>query len=98
MNITETISFDPDKPAILSIRKTGTVNLFAVGLLKSQVLKKHKAVIPSLLTVLKGAIAFRMKDETISLKQYDTYDIPVNVEHEVAGVDEENIFTVLQEK
>lgn len=98
MNITESISFDPNKAAILSIRKTEAVNLFAVGLVNTQVLKKHKAVIPSLLTVLKGSIEFRMKDETICLNQFDTYDIPIDVEHEVAGVDQENIFTVLQEK
>ena len=98
MNIAENISFNADKPAILSVLKTESVNLFAVGLLKNQMLKKHNTVIPSLLTVLKGSLEFRIGNDKIIFRQFDTYAIPLNIEHEVEGVDEENVFTILQEK
>ncbi len=98
MNILKTIAFKPEKPTVLSIRKTETINLFAVGLLRNQLLKKHKASIPSLLTVLTGSFEFRIDGEKILLKQFDTFQIPVDVEHEVEGLDDQNVFSLLQEK
>ena len=98
MNILNTIAFNPEKPAVLSIRKSETINLFSVGLLKNQLLKKHKASIPSLLTVLTGSFEFRIDGDKILLNQFDTFQIPVDVEHEVEGLEERNIFTLLQER
>ncbi|RLD20839.1 MAG: hypothetical protein DRI69_05545 [Bacteroidetes bacterium] len=98
MNILKAIVFNLEKPAVLSVRKTDTINLFAVGLLKNQLLKKHKASIPSLLTVLTGSFEFRIDNKNIRLAQFDTLQIPVNEEHEVEGLDERNVFTILQEK
>ena len=98
MNIFKNIEFTSEKPAVLAVRKTDKINLIAVGLLKNQLLKKHKASIPSLLTVLKGSFEFRIENDKIKLNQFDTYQIPVNIEHEVEGLDNKNIFTLIQEK
>lgn len=98
MNILEKIPFSSDKPAVLSVRKTEKINIIAIGLLEKQVLKKHKTSIPSLLVVLKGAILFRIKNETIVLKQFETYQIPIHIEHEAEGVDKKNCFMLTQEK
>ncbi|WP_222931416.1 hypothetical protein, partial [Xanthovirga aplysinae] len=87
-----------ERPAILPIRKSEKINLIAIGLLKDQILKKHKAAIPTLLTVLKGSIEFRIENDKIRLLQFDTYQIPVNIEHEVEGKEERNVFTLTQEK
>jgi quercetin dioxygenase-like cupin family protein len=98
MNIADEIVFNKLKPFILSIRKTETMNVFAVGLLKGQVLSQHKTPIPALLVVLKGAILFRINSEEIELAAMDTYQIPVDVLHEAVGVEEENIFMITQER
>ena len=39
-------------------QKTAKIHIFAIGLLKDQLLPRHKAHIPSLLTVLQGQVAF----------------------------------------
>jgi len=98
MNVLETINFTADKPAILAVRKTNNINVIAVGLLQNQLLKKHKTSIPTMLLVLKGNVEFTIEGEVIALKQYDTYQIPVNIEHEVKGLAGENCFLLTQEK
>ena len=40
---------------------------------------------------------FLIETEGIKLKQFDVYKIPVNVEHEIVGLANENLFTVAQE-
>ena len=98
MNIEKEIKFNPDKPSVLSVLKTDSLNLLAVGLLKDQILKKHKTQIPTLLTVLKGFIPFHINNKKTIFNFSDTYQIPVNTEHEVRGIRPENIFTLTQEK
>lgn len=98
MNILEQITFDPTKPAVVSILKNDRLNYLAIGLLAGQLLKKHQTHVPTLLTVIKGEVVFLVGQDRIPLKQYDIYEIPVSVEHAVQGVQEENIFTLIQEK
>ncbi len=96
-NITKNISFDTEKAHVLSLKKGDKLNYFAVALGKNGVLKKHKAPVPSTLVVLLGELNFIMENETVHLHQFDVYDIPIDIEHEVAGLGEENLFTVSQE-
>ena len=98
MNIAKEIKFTFEKPAVLPIRKTETVNIFAIGLLKNQVFAKHKTQQPALLVVLQGALLFRINSEEIKLSALDTYQIPVDIEHDVTGMGEENIFLITKEK
>ncbi|PZX52073.1 cupin domain-containing protein [Algoriphagus chordae] len=98
MNILENLAFASERPSVCPIQRTDKTNYFAIGLLHEQILKKHTANVPSLLTVVKGEIEFFINGETIHLKEFDTYDIPVMVEHEVKGVKDKNIFTIVQEK
>ncbi len=98
MNIFEDISFNEDKPSVISISKTDRLNYLAVGLAKGQVLQKHKTLNPTVLAVLRGEIEFSIDNKEILLTEGDTYKIPVLIEHEVLGLDEENIFTLIQEK
>ena len=98
MNILKDLQFNSDKPAVLPLRKTEKINVIAVELLETQIQKKHKTSIPSLLTVLKGSFMFSKEEETIELKPFDTYQIPVDTIHEVHGLEKQNIFTLTQEK
>lgn len=97
-NIASNIEWHEERPAIFKIHHTDKINFFAVGLLKSQLLKKHSTKVPTLLTVLKGSIEFYINDDKLILNQFDTYQIPVTIEHEVLGLEEENIFTLMQER
>lgn len=96
-NIHKNLTFSNDKPSVYSIKKSDKLKYFAVGLGAGAVLKKHTAPVPSTLVVLKGEIEFHINNEVHHFRALDVYDIPVEVEHEVVGVGEENIFTVSQE-
>ncbi len=98
MNIAKEIKFNNEKPFVLPIRKTETVHIFALGLLKQQIFAKHKTQIPALLIVLQGSLLFRINSEEIRLVALDTYQIPLDTEHDVTGLDEENIFMITKEK
>ncbi|MEP0710586.1 hypothetical protein [Algoriphagus sp.] len=98
MNILENLAFTDERPSVCPIQRTDKINYFAIGLLQGQILKKHTANVPSHLTVTKGEVEFFINGETIHLREFDTYDIPVMVEHEVKGIKEKNIFTIVQEK
>lgn len=98
MNILKNMAFHNDRPSVCAIKRTDKINYFAIGLIHDQFLKKHTVKDPSLLTVLQGEIEFLINDGTIILKEFDTYEIPVRVEHEVKGVKTRNIFTIVQEK
>lgn len=97
MNILKTIQFHPEKPFVLPVRQTEKINIMAVGLGEEQVLSKHSTSKPTLLMVLTGAIIFHINGEQIHLETGDTYNIPVNVEHEVVGTASKNVFTLTQE-
>lgn len=97
-NIIDEMDFSLDKPAIISVLKTDRLNYIAVGLVEGQFLPKHQTLNPTLLTVLKGEIEIYIQEEEIVLSEGDVYKIPIKADHEVKGLDEENVFTLIQEK
>ncbi|MDN3605971.1 cupin domain-containing protein [Kaistella yonginensis] len=96
-NIVENIEFSTEKANVFSIKKSDNLKYFAVALGKGGILKKHTAPVPATLVVLKGEINFLIENQEIRMKQFDVYEIPVNVAHEVVGLAEENLFSVAQE-
>ena len=52
---------------------------------------------PATLIMVKGEVRFLINGEEIILKDLDTYQIPVEVEHEVIGVQKENIFIITKQ-
>lgn len=96
MNILENITYQNDKPSVAIIEKTEKHKYFAVALGQNAVLSKHKAPVPSTLVVMKGEISFKFIDRSYHLKAYDTFEIPVDEEHEVEGLTSENLFLVSQ--
>lgn len=97
-NIIDEMEFSPDKPAVISILKTDRINYLAVGLMEAQFLPKHQTLNLTVLTVIKGEIEIFIEEEEIILSKGDVYKIPIKVDHEVKGLDEENVFTLIQEK
>ncbi len=97
MNIIESIEFKPDKPTVLPIKKSDTVKMFCVALGKDQLLQKHQAKVPSFLLVLKGSVDFLIGVEVLPLQELETYQIPVNIDHEVKGRLDQNIILITQE-
>ena len=96
-NIAENITYSSEKANVFQLKKSDKLKYFAVALGKNGVLKKHTAPVPSTLVVLKGEINFVMENEQFHFRQFDVYEIPVAVEHEVTGISDENLFTVAQE-
>ncbi|MGS0747824.1 cupin domain-containing protein [Halpernia sp. GG3] len=96
MNITEKINWT-DKPEVTIIQKTKKVKQFSVALGKNGVLQKHKASVPTMLIVLKGEINFSIENQNHHFKTFDTYEIPLNEQHEVTGLMDENLFLLTQE-
>lgn len=97
MNILEQLQFNAEKPSVAIIKKNDHIKYFAVGLGKNTLMKKHITAVPATLVMVKGEVEFHINGETLHLKVGDTYEIPVNVEHEVIGVTNENVFLITQE-
>lgn len=97
MNILETLQLTDEKPAVLRIKNSDRSQVIAIGLKKDQVLKKHLTTIPALLVLLKGKIAFEMEGNISELSTHHTFNIPINILHEVTAL-EESVFLVIKEK
>jgi phage shock protein E len=98
MNILKELNFNNNKPALFSVHKSDGINIVAIGLKENQTVSKHKTSLPTLLTVLKGKISFSIEGETFELFEFDTYHIPVQIEHELTGLEMENMVQLVQEK
>ncbi len=98
MNILEEIAINDDKPGVLVVKNNDNIRILAVALQRGQELSKHTTNLPTLLTVIKGQVTFHINDQHHVLDLYDTYEIPVNVVHEVDGLSDINVFTLTQEK
>lgn len=97
MNFLKELQLNTEKPAVLSLKKTERSQMIAIGLGKGAVLKKHKTGVSTNLIVMKGSIDFIINDETLNFTEGEVYEIPIDVEHEVVGIDDENIFIVTKE-
>jgi len=88
------LSFRNDKPTFSYIKKGKKMKQVAVALGKGAVLEKHITDQQAVIVIVKGKIKFNISGKDIILKESDTYDIPINVEHELTGLDDENIFII----
>lgn len=94
MNILTQATFEAKEVKIIPIKKDLHLQQFAVALGQNGILKKHKTAVPATLLVLKGEINFIMEGEEIVLSEMDVYEIPVEKEHEVVGVLQQNLFLI----
>ena len=96
-NLNDKLDFGLDKAPSCWIKRTNSINLLAFGLDKGQVLHKHKALYPTVVTVLEGKVEFEFDKQKLILNKNETLDLPENESHEVIGL-ERSIFTLLQIK
>ena len=94
VNLADKLTFKTDKPTTYFVKDGKNVRQVAIALGEGGVLKKHTTSIPVTLIMVKGTVRFLINGEEIVLKDLDTYQIPVDVEHEVIGVEKENVFIV----
>ena len=94
VNLADKLTFKTDKPTTYFVKDGKNVRQVAIALGEGAVLKKHTTNIPATLIMVKGTVRFLINGEEIVLKDLDTYQIPVDVEHEVIGVEKENVFIV----
>ena len=94
VNLADKLTFKTDKPTTYFVKDGKNVRQVAIALGEGGVLKKHTTSIPANLIMVKGTVRFLINGEEIVLKDLDTYQIPVDVEHEVIGVEKENVFIV----
>ena len=94
VNLADKLTFRNDKQTTYFVKDGQNVRQVAIALGEGAVLKKHTTNIPATLIMVKGTVRFLINGEEIVLKDLDTYQIPVDVEHEVIGVEKENVFIV----
>ena len=94
VNLADKLTFKTDKPTTYFVKDGKNVRQVAIALGEGGVLKKHTTNIPATLIMVKGTVRFLINGEEIVLRDLDTYQIPVDVEHEVIGVEKENVFIV----
>ena len=94
VNLSDKLTFKTDKQTTYFVKDGKNVRQVAIALGEGGVLKKHTTSIPATLIMVKGTVRFLINGEEIVLKDLDTYQIPVDVEHEVIGVEKENVFIV----
>ena len=92
------LSYRTDKQTVSVIKNGEGVKQVAVALGKGAILKKHTTDVPAFLVVVKGEIRFLINGQEILLKALDTYNIPAEIEHELIGVDDENLFILTKSK
>ena len=94
VNLADKLTFRNDKQTTYFVKDGQNVRQVAIALGEGAVLKKHTTNIPATLIMVKGTVRFLINGEEIVLKDLDTYQIPVDVEHEVIGIEKENVFIV----
>ncbi len=96
MNIKNELNFSTNKPAVLIVQKNDGSLVVSIGLLKDQVLSKHKTAHPALLIVMTGSVRFKINGTDSILNAMDTFNIPIDIEHEVVGIEDESIFLIVK--
>ena len=86
------MEFRNDKQTTYFVKDGKSVRQVAVALGEGAVLKKHTTDVPATLIMVKGTVRFIIYGQEVVLKDLDTYQIPAAVEHEVIGVEKENVF------
>jgi quercetin dioxygenase-like cupin family protein len=97
MNILNQLQLNDSKPATLLIKNTDKQHIMTIGLKEGQILKKHFSATPALIIVLKGKIAYEMEGTTTEIAEYETFDIPPTIPHEVTGL-ADSVFLLIKDK
>lgn len=75
-------------PVAQVIQKGHDFRILAIGFKKGMLLTDHKASMPAVLTVLAGSVVYLQGDVSITLKQYEEQQIPVDIIHSVKALED----------
>jgi quercetin dioxygenase-like cupin family protein len=84
-----------DKPVARIFYKSGEHKIMLMGFLKGMILEQHKTSVPARLLVMSGLVTYKQGNEPTTLQQYDFFDIPVDVLHEVHA-EEDSLCMLIQ--
>ena len=84
-------------PIIQPYYENDKTKIIAIGLKKDVVLEKHTAPSKAQILIIQGTVTFRTATFSKSINTYETYEIPLEVEHEVIG-DADSIFLLILSK
>ncbi len=70
-------------PIAKSLHHNDGFRVLVLGFRKGMLMKSHTAKWPSKLTVLEGSVTYLEEKGNTILKQYDEFDIPINITHGV---------------
>ncbi len=87
-SIKEKLAASTEKIVTKVIQKGDDFKVIGLGLNKGAVLKEHKAPGRAKLVVVEGKISYITSESTITMSQYDEYDIPLEEYHTVEGLEE----------
>ena len=94
VNILSKVQYHTDKRSTWFVKDGKNIRQVAVALGEGAMLTKHNTKIPATLIMLKGSVRFVIEGEEVILNEFDTYQIPANIDHEVIGLTKENLFIV----
>ena len=97
MNILKYTDFFKDRSSVFQIKKTISQQQLAVALGQGAVLENQNFSESATLIILKGEIKFSLPDVDLTFTELDFYEIPIDVEHEITGVEKENLFLIIKE-
>ncbi len=94
MNNLKDLPFSDEKIASSLIFKSQQVKVMQMALKTGQELKTHTTPIDALLLVVEGELKYSEGKESITLKQFDTYQISANVPHSVIAINDSRMLLI----
>ncbi len=92
-SINTEIELDP-KQKVVRVLHAGGFKVVGLGLIKGQILDKHKTQTPAFLFVHTGAVEFSIESETTLMSAGSYFEIPADVEHEVKAIEDSRLLLI----
>lgn len=86
-----------DTPVIKKIHDDNGIKIIAIGLARGVKLEEHKTTCKAELLVVQGEIDFNTETESRRYACFESYDIPLNVKHNVVAWDDAIVLLFLHE-
>lgn len=92
-SINTEIELDP-KQKVVRVLHAGGFKVVGLGLIKGQILDKHKTQTPAFLFLHTGAVEFSIEGETTLMFAGSYFEIPADVEHEVKAIEDSRLLLI----
>lgn len=89
-------AFRTENPSIYVVKNGKNVRQTAISLQKNTILNKQIISESATLIVVKGKIRIFVSNEEIVLSELEVYQIPIDIEYQIIGLDNQNVFVITQ--